>query len=136
MKNERILKVLLMIFVAINVIIGILVFTQGKLANLFVALFYGAEVQFTPQLVHVMRMFGAMSLAMAYLGWKAFQDPIKNREIINGAIILLSLRGLEMIVFSKEIVTYFNITPARNIANMCSYFAMATLLYIFRPKAQ
>ncbi|MFA5334827.1 MAG: hypothetical protein WC316_04175, partial [Candidatus Omnitrophota bacterium] len=124
------------IFTVINLAMAVLSFVAGSSAIKFVALFYGATIDLTPQMTHVIRMFGAMNLAMAFMGAAAMIDPGKNRAIINGAIILLLVRAIEMLVFYKDIVDNFNIAPSRLIFNSATFLVMAIALIVFRPKTQ
>ncbi|MBN2120641.1 MAG: hypothetical protein JW734_06270 [Candidatus Omnitrophica bacterium] len=137
MKNSiKVIRALLVIFTLINFVMAILAFIGGDVATKFITLFYGATVALTPQLTHLIRMFGAMNLAFAFLGLLAYLDPVKNGAIIDGAICLLLVRGVEMLVFSKNIINYFDVSQFRLLQNAASFFIMAILLFIFKPKAK
>ena len=134
-KSLLVIRTLLLMFTLINLAMAIFAFVAGDAAVRFIGASYGAAVYLTPQLTHVIRMFGAMNLAMAFLGAMAYLDPVKNRSIINGAILLLSVRAIEMMVFWENIIEHFRVPQDRLIQNIASFSIMAILLFIFRPKA-
>ena len=138
MNNKQLqgIRIVLGIFTLINLVMGLAAFGPQNILVKFIALFYGASIELTPQLTHVIRMFGAMNLAMAFLGLMGVKDPLKNKLAIEVAIVLLVLRGVEMLVYIKDIVNYFSIPQARVLQNAASFFIMVILLAIFRPKAQ
>jgi len=132
-KKTVVLKVLLAIFTAINFFMAVVSFATRETVNWLIQMSYGATVALTPQLVHVIRMFGAWNLTFAFLGAMAFANPEKNQIVVKGAVLLLSVRFIEMIIFWSYIVENFAIEPARLFSNACSYLIMATFLWIFRP---
>lgn len=135
-KSFRGIRIVLGIFTLINLVMGIAAFGPQDILVKFITLFYGANIQLTPQLTHVIRMFGAMNLAMTFLGLMGIKDPVKNKVAIDVAIVLLVIRGCEMLVYIKDIVNYFSIPQARILQNAASFFIMVILLVVFRPKAK
>jgi len=135
-KSLTVIKVLLAIFTLTNFGLAVVAFIGGDVAIKSIKLFYGATINLTPQITHLIRMLGAMTFAVSFLGVMAFMDPVKNRAIISVAVFLLVVRAIEMMIFYGNITTHFNIAPARLIQNILSFLIMAILLFIFRPKAQ
>ncbi len=130
------IRITLFIFTLINLVMGILAFASQDIVARFIALFYGATVQLTPQLTHVIRMFGAMNLSMAFLGAMGIKDPVKNIVVIDVAIALLVIRGCEMLVYIKDLTQYFGLSQMRVLQNTASFFIMVILLIVFRPKTK
>ncbi len=133
--NFTLLRVFMGVFTAICLIIGIVALAGGaQVLPFMIHLIYGARVDLTPQMVHVIRIIGAMNLTFAFVGALALKDPVKNRAAVLIAICLLSVRAIEMIVFSSEIISNFNISPLRNAVNIAGYLVVAIALFILRPK--
>jgi hypothetical protein len=84
MNRTLVLKIVLAVVCVSHLVLGSvpqlsagLVETTGRLA-------YGATVDLTPQLHHVLRMLGAFMLGIGVLAAFAWKDPVQNRRIIHG----------------------------------------------------
>lgn len=100
-----------------------------------VLMVYGAALQITPQLAHIIQMFGAYMLTIGVFGAFAIWDPVKNRMIIYGVSFLLFLRVLQRIVFASQAYSVFGISPAYYWGQTVCFFALALALLLLMPKA-
>ncbi|NQU18365.1 MAG: hypothetical protein HQ564_09920 [Candidatus Saganbacteria bacterium] len=135
MKNSgQILKVLLLVFGLSQVVIGALAFFAGPYTESVIKVLYGATVNITPQLTHVIRMFGVYIFIIGLLALFAAKDPAQNQVIIYSVIGLLGLRVIQRLVFAQQIQASFGIPVSRNLINAALFLAFGVLLFIFRPK--
>ncbi len=78
-----------------------------------------------------MRVFGATQIGLVFLYWFAYQDPIKNRDMIRYAVIDNTLAFLTLITYAVMVgIT----TPLGWLsAGLLLFFAIA--FYVLMPKA-
>lgn len=94
------------------------------------ALYYGAQADWTPQFVYILKPLGAFMFVLGFLAVHAALDPLRNRNIIYGFVILFTLRALQRLIFQNEIYTAFSIDPGRNLVNMVFFFILAAGLWV------
>lgn len=119
-----------------HMIIGIVACIPGVSVENLAKMFYKASVSFNPQLQHIAQMFGAYMLAVGILTIFALLNPVKNKAITNGIIILLVFRVLQRLVFAKQAWEIFQIPSGWYWAQTIFFFAIATALFLLRPKGE
>ncbi len=130
--SYRLLQAFLWFICAFHLLVGLGVnlspaFAQG------VAGYYGARVDWTPQFLYILKPLGAFMIALGVLAAGAALDPLKHRLIPYGFATLFVLRGLQRLVFRREIVDAFSIAPGRLVAQTVLFLAMAAaLLFLHR----
>jgi hypothetical protein len=117
-----------------HIFIGGLACMPGMPLVRLAAVFYSATITLTPQLVHVMQMFGAYMLTVGALAVFAMVEPVRNRAIANGVIILLVLRILQRAVFAKYAWTVFKIPAGAYWMQTVLFTVTALALLLLRPK--
>ncbi len=114
--------------------IGIAAIIGGDTALNTINTFYGASINLTPQVTHIIRILGAFMIGVGIIGIFAWNNPIKNKAITNGIIILLLIRVAEKLIYFNDIQQAFNVSSFRLISGAILFFLLALLLYLFKPK--
>ena len=78
-----------------------------------------------------MRIFGATQIGLVFLYWLAYQNPIRNRDMIRYAVVDNSIAFLTLIVYAFT-VGITNPTVWLSVA-LVLFFAIA--FYVLTPKA-
>ncbi|HUG09418.1 MAG TPA: hypothetical protein VMM36_00305 [Opitutaceae bacterium] len=137
MNKKLVLQVLL-------VFVGVSHLALGLLANLASSdtltsassLVYGAAVEVSPQLHHLIRMLGAFMLGVGALAFVASRDPQRHGAIVRGIAGILVLRVIQRVVAGDEIMSAFGISPARLWVQAVFFLALAlALLFLVRKPA-
>ncbi len=100
------------------------------------AIFYKASVTLNPQLEHIIQMFGIYMLIVGILAIFALRDPVRNKPIIYGIIILLLLRVLQRIAFASQVYTVFSIPSGWYWTQTIFFLAIAIALILLCPKSE
>lgn len=99
--------------------------------------YYGAEVNFTPAFLYILKPLGAFMIVVGFMAGAAARDPLGNRAIVFGLILLFVLRALQRIVFQEEIANAVAIASSRNVANAAVFLLLAVafaVLFRFASK--
>lgn len=94
------------------------------------ASYYGAEVNFTPAFLYILKPVGAFMLAVGFMAGAAARDPLGNKAIIYGLVLLFVARGLQRIVFQEEIANAVAIATSRNLVNAVFFLLLAVVLAV------
>lgn len=78
-----------------------------------------------------MRIFGATQIGLVFLYWLAYQNPVKNRDMVRYAVVDNSLAFLTLMVYAFT-VGITNPTVWLSVA-LVLFFAVA--FYVLTPKA-
>lgn len=135
-KSYTVLKVFLVMFCLSNIILGGMGLIGGDWAAKAASVFYGAAVDVTPQLNHVIRMLGAFVFTLGVLSGLAALDPVRNKTIIDGIILLLFIRVLQRVFLGQQIFEAFNISSGRNWLNIAFFFILALIFFMLRPRGE
>ncbi|MFC1704346.1 hypothetical protein ACFL1E_06170 [Candidatus Omnitrophota bacterium] len=133
MKNAP-LKLVLGLVCVSHLTIGIAGCLPGVPIAKLAALFYKASIELSPQMSHIIQMFGVYMLTMGILALFALGDPVKNRAITHGIIILLTLRVIQRIMFAGQAADVFGIPASWYWAQTAFFGLIALLLLLLRPK--
>jgi hypothetical protein len=132
----RVLKFLLWLASASHLTLGLSGILSPTLAIAAARFFYGAQLEATPALVHVLRIIGAYMLAVGVLAAVAARDPVRHRPIIVTLAVLLAVRVLQRVVHAEEIRATFQISALR-LAFQSAYFALyAAALWLLKPERE
>lgn len=119
-----------------HITLGTAAFVPWVSVETLVKVFYQASVSVTPQLQHIVEMFGVYMFTVGILSIFALWDPVKNKSIINGIIILLVLRVIQRITFADQAWEVFQISSEWYWAQTILFFIIALVLFLLKPKAE
>lgn len=94
------------------------------------ASYYGAEVNFTPELIYILKPVGAFMLVVGFMAGAAARDPLGHRAVVYGLILLFVVRGLQRIIFQEEIANAVAIATSRNLINAAFFLLLAVVLAV------
>ncbi|MEW5974958.1 MAG: hypothetical protein AB1898_04020 [Acidobacteriota bacterium] len=131
-KSLVLLKGLLWFVAGFHMIVGTGLNVSPGLMQ-FMADFYGAQVDWTPQFVYILKPLGAFMFVMGMMAAAAARDPLNNRPIVLGFVSLFLIRAAQRPLFANDIYSAFAVPPARNLSNMILFFVLAgALFFLFR----
>ena len=126
--SYRSLQVFLWFICAFHIGVGLGVnLSQGFARG--VAAYYGAQVDWTPQFLYIIKPLGAFMIALGLLAAGAALNPLKHRLIPYGFVALFVIRALQRLAFRQEIHEAFSIAPGRLLAQAVFFLAMAAALF-------
>jgi hypothetical protein len=125
----RVLQVVLWFVGLSHLVLGACIMLSPALQQKAAAL-YGAQVDWTPQFIYILRPLGAFMLVLGIAGVVAALDPLRYRAIVYCLAALLLLRVLQRVLFRDEIADMFAIEPARNLVNAGFFLALALALIV------
>jgi hypothetical protein len=123
----KLLQIYLWMICAFHVIIGLGVNVSRPFMET-VAGWYGATVDFTPQLVTILHPLGAFMFILGVLAAVAARDPLRYWPIVYSFAALFLIRSLQRIYFKQDIEQAFRIDPGRNLLTMGFFLVMAISL--------
>jgi hypothetical protein len=94
----------------------------------FFATLYGAEVNWSPELIYILKPLGAFMLALALIAAAAARNPLRCRPVVYGFVALFVIRSLQRFAFGQEISDVFGIEAGRNILNAVFFLALAGIM--------
>ncbi len=129
-----ILRILLLGVAATHLAVG----TVGMLPAIPLSVgmaFYGAtKVDMNPQFQHVLQMYGAYMFAIGIMAVFAFWNPVKNKAIIYGVILLLLVRVVQRLFFFEQANAVFGISTTYYWLQTTWFVILAACLFLLRPK--
>ena len=136
MNKKLALQILLLLVGIAHLALGLLanLAPPGMLVNV-AAQSYGAAIEVTPQLHHVIRILGAFMLGVGGLALVAGRDPGRHRAIILGIGLILVLRVIQRVAAMHEVTAAFGISSARIWVQAGFFLAIAAALLVLRPKS-
>ncbi|MBN2120780.1 MAG: hypothetical protein JW734_06985 [Candidatus Omnitrophica bacterium] len=134
LKSQGLLKVVLGGVALAHLIIGIVGCLPFIPVERLAAVFYRASVTISPQIEHIVQMFGAYMLTIGVLSIFALIDPVRNKAIITAISFLLFVRVLQRVLFVEQANIIFDIPVGWYWMQTVSFFAVAIALVLLRPK--
>lgn len=119
-----------------HLIIGGVAYIPGFPVNSIAEIFYKASIELSAQTVHVIHMFGAYMLTIGILGFFALLDPVKNKAIVNGVIIVLLLRVLQRVMLANQAQEIFHIPLGWYWGQTIFFLIIALFLLFLSPKTK
>jgi hypothetical protein len=131
MKSRQLvgLQVFLWLICAFHVIVGVGLNVSSEFPQ-FLAQYYGAQVNWTPELRYLVKPVGAFMLALGVLAGVAARNPLGYPSIVYGFVLLFVVRGLQRLIFQGEIETALDIASGRNLGNAVFFLLMAAGLML------
>lgn len=99
-----------------------------------VSIVYGASLTVTPQIEHIVQMFGAYMITVGLLAAFAVWKPAKNTFVIYGVSFLLLVRVLQRLSFAGQAESVFSISPVWYWVQTAVFLAIPVCLILLRPK--
>ena len=96
---------------------------------------YGAALTVTPQIEHIVQMFGAYMLTVGLLAAIAAWQPAKSTFIIYGVSFLLLVRVIQRLFFAGQAESVFGISPVWYWVQTVVFFVIPVCLILLRPRA-
>lgn len=130
----RILKILLWLVCITHVVLGLSGIFSPPMAVQVAKGFYGAQVEATPAIIHILRILGAYMFVVGILAGAAARDPERHRSVILAVVILLVIRVLQRLLHANEIQNTFGISEFRIWFQGVYFFVLAGVLFYLMPK--
>jgi hypothetical protein len=87
---------------------------------------YNAQVDWSDrQFAYIMKPLGAFMIALGIMAAFAARNPLGNRPIIIGFAILFTMRGLQRLLYMREIESVFAIPSSRSLIQMIVMLSLA-----------
>ena len=135
MNTMSILKICLWLACAFHLVIGLGLNLSPSFPQVMAG-YYGAEVDFTPQLLYILKPLGAFMIAIGIMAAAAARDPLNNAMIVYALVALFTMRALQRFVFQDTIVSELSIEASRNIVNAVAFLALAVIFAALFKLAQ
>jgi hypothetical protein len=134
-KTLALLKFFLWFSCAFHLIVGIGLNLSPAFPQ-FMAGYYGASVEFTPQFLYILKPLGAFMIMVGLVVMAAARDPLNNGAIVYGLVALLAIRGLQRFAFQDAIVNDLAIESSRNVTNGIVFLALAAIFLVLFKLAE
>jgi hypothetical protein len=90
------------------------IFFPRKAARLYERMF-GAQMPLTPELITVLKPWGALGIFAALAGFLPVFDPLRYRGILYALLVLLALRVVIRLWNAGSAQKHFKVSPGRNL---------------------
>ena len=127
-KLNGLLQVLLWFVCAFHLIVGLGLNLSSGFPQIMAG-YYGATVNWTPELLYILKPVGAFMIAIGIMAAAAARDPLGHRSIVFGLVALFVIRGLQRIAFAEEIGNAVGIESTRNIINAVVFLLLGGVLF-------
>ena len=119
---------------AFHVLVGLSLNVDLGLREWVGSSLYNAQVDWSDgQFAYIMKPLGAFMIALGVMAAMAARDPLGNRAIIIGFVVLFTMRGLQRLLFMNEIESVFAIPSSRSLVQMVVMLSLALgLLLLLR----
>ena len=90
------------------------IFFPRKAARLYERMF-GAQMPLTPELIAVLKPWGALGIFAALAGLLPVFDPLRYRGVLYALLVLLALRVVIRLWNAGSAQKHFKVSPGRNL---------------------
>ena len=119
----------LWIVCAFHILVGLSLNVDLGLREWVGSSLYNARVDWSDgQFAYIMKPLGAFMIALGVMAAMAARNPLANRSIIIGFVILFTMRGLQRLLYMREIESVFAIPSSRSLVQMVVMLAFAVAL--------
>ena len=125
----KVLKVVLWFVCLSHIGLGASIMISGTLQQKAAGL-YGAQVDWQPQFVYILRPLGAFMLMLGVIGIAAARNPLRYSVIGYAFVVLLLIRVTQRVVFRGDIEQAFQIAQSRNLVNAGFFLLIAVVLAV------
>jgi len=122
-----VLQILLWGICAFNVIVGLGLNLSPDFPQM-VAGFYGAQVEWTPAFMYIIKPLGVFMITVGLLAGVAAKAPLQHAPIVYAIALLFLMRGIQRFVFMDDIAAAVSIEAGRNLANGVFFIVLAGVL--------
>jgi hypothetical protein len=134
MKNNTaltLLKVALWITCAFHVIVGLSLNLDIGLKEWVGSGLYNAQVDWSqPQFVYILKPLGAFMFILGVMAAIAARNPLRNKLMVYGFVLLWLIRSLQRLIFWGEIQDAFAISAGSMISGTIFVFLSGVLLLV------
>lgn len=123
------LKIFLWFIAAFHLIVGLGLNVSPDFPQLM-AQYYGAQVNWTPEILYIVKPIGAFMFALGVMAALAARDPLGHVSVVYGFVVLFAFRGLQRLIFQSEIESAVAIASGRNFGNAVFFLLMAAALVL------
>lgn len=135
MNKTTALRILLALVGLAHLILGLIAcVAPPEILTKAVVLSYGAAIEVTPQLRHVVSILGVFMIGVGIMACLACRDPLRSSGIIIGIIVILGLRVIQRVLLTQEITQAFNVSAARLWMQAAFFLIVAVGLFVLRPR--
>ena len=121
----------LWIVCAFHILVGLSLNVDLGLREWVGSSLYNAQVDWSDgQFAYIMKPLGAFMIALGVMAAMAARNPLANRSIIIGFVILFTMRGLQRLLYMREIESVFAIPSSRSLVQMVVMLAFAVALWL------
>lgn len=104
--------------------------------QMLAAKLYGAKVDWTPQIIYMVRILGSFAFVLGLLAVAAALDPIRQSIIVYGFIALFILRDFHRLLFHKDIEMAFSLKSQMNLLTNLFFLLQTALLFVLLQMAK
>ncbi len=116
----------LWIVCAFHILVGLSLNVDIGLREWVGSSLYNAQVDWSDgQFAYIMKPLGAFMIALGIMAAFAARNPLGNRPIIIGFAILFTMRGLQRLLYMREVESVFAIPSSRSMIQMVVMLALA-----------
>ena len=134
-KRHFLLRIILGLVALAHVLIGLGGVIPAVPVEWLASILYGASLTVTPQIEHIVQMWGAYMLTVGVLAAFAVWQPVKNIFVIYGVSFLLFVRVLQRLFFAGQVESVFVVSPVWYWVQTVVFLAIPLALILLRPKA-
>ncbi len=91
---------------------------------------YGAQVDWTPQMIYMTRILGSFAFVLGILALAAALNPLREQAIIYGFVVLFLLRDAHRLLFQADIRAAFHLSDQTNWLTNAFFLAQTLLLLL------
>ena len=124
---HSVLQILLWVICAFNVTIGLGLNISQDFPQA-VAAFYGAQVEWTPAFMYIIKPLGVFMITVGLLAGVAARAPMQRAQIVYAIALLFLMRGIQRFVFMDDIAAAVGIDAGRNVANGIFFILLGAAL--------
>jgi hypothetical protein len=128
------LRLVLALVGLIHILIGLIGVIPGFPLS-YALVFYGGALKFSSNIAYLLHIFGAYMLTIGVMCIYALWNPLKNKSIVHCIIFLLLFRGIQRIVYLRQVETVFGMVPQYYWIQTALFIIVAIALIWFRPRA-
>ncbi len=128
------LRVVLGCLCLLQLALGVAGLVGGQVAEKTIILIYGGFLSMTPQLAYIIRIISAYFLTVAFLTYLALLDPVKNKVILKGIILLMGLRFLGVLIGAGQAHKAFHIPLGRVWFDGVVFLIIGIMIIVFWPR--
>ena len=129
------LRIILGLVALAHILIGLGGVIPAVPVEWLASIVYGASLTVSPQIEHIIQMWGAYMLTVGLLAAFAVWQPAKNTFVIYGVSFLLFVRVIQRLFFADDAESVFEISLIWYWVQTAVFLAIPICLILLRPRA-